>query len=77
MNWKMSSMTLKSQPKCEVMTSASIKDRIEKVITSSIHTKLVCDDVIEVWMKSKNSSGRRSSSHIQNKSEVMSKINMW
>ena len=40
-NLEMSSMTLKSQPKCEAMTSASIKDRIEKVITSSIPRRSV------------------------------------
>ena len=35
-NLEMSSMTLKSQAKCEVMTSASMIDRIEKVLTCSI-----------------------------------------
>ena len=70
-------MTLKSQPKCEAMTSASIKDRIEKVIRSCIPrrsvsvfemtklviTKLVCGDLIAVWMKSKNAKSVGRISH--------------
>ena len=59
------------------MTSASIKDRIEKVITSSIPrrsvsvfemtklviTNLVCGDLITVWMKNKNAKSLGRISH--------------
>ena len=34
-NLEMSSMTLRGQAKCEVMTSASMIDRTEKVLTCS------------------------------------------
>ena len=40
-NYLMVGDDCESQPKCEVMTSASIKDRIEKVITSSIPRRSV------------------------------------
>ena len=40
-NLEMSSMTLNSQAECEVMKSASIKDRIEKVLSSTIPRRSV------------------------------------